>query len=195
MKAPLSRTDPLIAVIGPSGTGKSTVVRALAAARIVDVTPSWTTRPARPGEEGVCVEHRFVTDEEFDTLQGRGAFAATIRPFDLPYRYGLPAISRPRHGAVALLMLRAALIPALRAHYDRPAIYQIEDSRERVADRLLRRHRAPAELGTRLIDYDVEVALGRAVADRVFVNDRTVPRLVAVMREAIATDFGLGVPS
>lgn len=187
---PLTRRDPLLVVIGPSGAGKSTVVQALAGAGVVDVNPSWTTRPPRPGELERCVEHRFVTDQEFDALDGRGHFVETIRPFGLPYRYGLPAV-RSARGTVPLLMLRAPHVPVLRRHYDRATIYQVEDSRGRVAARLATRHPGPAELGTRLRDYEVEVALGRAEAGRVFVNDRDVASLVAAVREAIAGDFGL----
>ncbi|HXM56263.1 MAG TPA: hypothetical protein VOB72_12800 [Candidatus Dormibacteraeota bacterium] len=184
----LSRREPLLVVIGPSGAGKSTAIRALAAAGVVEVTPSWTTRPARPDELSRCVEHRFVTDGEFDELGRRRFFVATIRPFGLPYRYGLPAVRAPRPDAVALLMLRAPHISVLRRHYDRAVVYQVEDSRERVAARLL--ERGSVELGSRLRDYDAEVALGRATAVRVIVNDRDVVSLVAALRDAISADFG-----
>jgi guanylate kinase len=187
----LTRRDPLLVVIGPSGAGKSTVVQALAGAGVIDVTPSWTTRPPRPGELERCVEHQFVTDRAFDALDRQGTFVETIRPFGLPYRYGLPAVRLARGAAVPLLMLRAPHIPVLRRHYDAPSIYQVEDSRERVAARLAARHQDPAELGTRLRDYDTEVALGRAAASRVFVNDRDVASLVVAVREAIAADFRL----
>jgi guanylate kinase len=187
----LTRRDPLLVLIGPSGAGKSTVVRALAAAGVVDVNPSWTTRPPRPGELERCVEHRFVTDREFDALDRRGLFVETIRAFGLPYRYGLPAVRTPQDGAAPVLMLRAPHVTVLRRHYDRASIYQVEDTRERVAARLAARHADPAELGTRLRDYEVEVALGRVEAGRVFVNDRDVASLVSAVREAIAADFGL----
>jgi guanylate kinase len=181
----------VLAVIGPSGAGKSTAVRALAGAGVVEVTPSWTTRPSRPGEVGRCVEHRFVTDERFDELERLGCFTATIRMFGLPHRYGLPAVPEPRAGAVPLVMLRAPHVAVLRRRHERAVVYQVEDSRERVADRLLGRDRDPAELGTRLRDYEAEVALGRAEADRVFVNGGSREALVAALREAIAADFGV----
>jgi guanylate kinase len=187
------RRDPLLAVIGPSGAGKSTAVQALAAAGVVDVNPSWTTRSPRPDEVGRCVEHRFVTDREFDELEGAGFFQGAVRMFGLPHRYGIPAIRAPRPGAVALVMLRVPHLALLRRVHELPLVYQVEDSRKRVAQRLIRRH---GELGTRLRDYEAEVALGRAEADRVFVNDRDPAALVASMRRAIADDFVLaGAPS
>ncbi|HSR26810.1 MAG TPA: hypothetical protein VLW53_24895 [Candidatus Eisenbacteria bacterium] len=189
MQTALPPRDPLLVVIGPSGAGKSTAVRALAAAGVVEVTPSWTTRPPRPGELEACVEHRFVTDREFDALAGRGFFLETIRMFGLAHRYGVPAVRRPANGAVPLLTLRAPHVPVLRRHYERASVYQVEDGRERVAVRLLRR--GSAELGTRLRDYDAEVALGRAAADRVIVNDRDPACLVAAVRAAIEEDFGV----
>ena len=194
MTDPSRRDLRVLAVIGPSGAGKSTAVRALVAAGLVDVTPSWTTRPPRPGEVGRCVEHRFVTDGEFDELERRGFFVATCPMFGLPHRYGLPAVGEPRAGAVPLVMLRAPHVPVVRRHHERVAVYQVEDGRERVAARLLDRHRDLAELGTRLRDYDAEIALGRAVADRVFVNGGEPADLVAAMGEAIAADFGAAAP-
>lgn len=64
----MSRRGRLLAVAGPSGVGKSTVVR-----RLVEVRPelwlsvSATTRNPRPGEvDGV--DYFFLTPEEFDGL-------------------------------------------------------------------------------------------------------------------------------
>jgi guanylate kinase len=132
-----------------------------------------------------------VDDRRFDELERGGAFVETVRLFGLPYRYGLPFVRAPRPGAVPLLMLRAPHVPVVRRHYHRAVVYQVEASRERVAARLAAR--GPAEeVGTRLRDYEAEVALGRAAADRVIVNDRDVAALVAAVREAIAVDFGVG---
>jgi guanylate kinase len=189
--------DPLLAVIGPSGAGKSTAVQALADAGVVDVNPSWTTRPPRPGEVERCVEHRFVTEAEFDALERAGFFVESVRMFGLAHRYGLPPVRRAAAGAVPLVMLRVPHLGLLRRLHDLPLVYQVEDSRERVAARLLRRD---GELGTRLRDYEAEVALGRAEADRVFVNDRDAEALVTAIRQAIVADFlprlaGAGVRS
>src|SRR5436305_590449 len=84
---------PVVVFIGPSGSGKSTVVRELASRGLVTVHPTWTTRPRRADEQQGSLEHRFVSDGEFDELCRRGCFIETVRLFGLPYRYGLPPLA------------------------------------------------------------------------------------------------------
>jgi guanylate kinase len=183
-----SSPERLLVVIGPSDAGKSTVVRGLAAAGLIEVTPTWTTRPPRRGEHAASIEHRFVSEVEFDRLERCAAFLGTARLFGLPYRYGLPAIRRPAPGRVAAIMLRAALVPRLRALLGDLTVYQVEDAEGRVAERLLERSREGAELGSRLADFEAEVALGRSLAHRVFVNSGDPAALTAALARAIRLD-------
>ncbi|ALM09612.1 MAG TPA: guanylate kinase [Candidatus Peribacter riflensis] len=61
----------LVLIIGPSGVGKSVVLRALKAQHPEYVFPrSATTRPRRPGEGDDL--YRFLTDAEFDALVREG---------------------------------------------------------------------------------------------------------------------------
>src|SRR3954451_2133494 len=102
---------PVVVFIGPSGSGKSTVVRELADRGLVTVHPTWTTRPRRQDEQAGSLEHRFVSDAEFDRLCERGFFLETVTLFGLPYRYGLPPVGSPRAtGALDAVMLRAPLV-------------------------------------------------------------------------------------
>ena len=72
-------TGKLIIISGPSGVGKSTVVR-----RLLDLCPlpltlsvSVTTRPAREGEiEGV--DYIFVSDDEFAKRREAGDFLECV---------------------------------------------------------------------------------------------------------------------
>lgn len=81
-------TGPLVVVSGPSGVGKSTVVRAV----LERVPQAWlsvsaTTRPARPGEvDGQ--DYFFVSGAEFDRMQAAGELleSATFAG----NRYGTP---------------------------------------------------------------------------------------------------------
>src|SRR5205085_11400244 len=109
--ARMSSTQPVVVVIGPSASGKSTLVRELHRLGLVDVRPTWTTRPIRPDEADGSLEHRFVTDAEFDRLKNAGFFLDTVEMFGLPYRYGLP---RSTARTTEVVMLRAALVERFR---------------------------------------------------------------------------------
>jgi guanylate kinase len=73
---------------GPSGVGKGTVVR-----RVLELVPglflsvSVTTRERRPSERD-GIDYRFVTDEEFDGLVGRGELLEWAEIFG--HRSGTP---------------------------------------------------------------------------------------------------------
>src|SRR4051812_28800945 len=110
---------PVVVFIGPSGSGKSTVVRELADRGLVTVHPTWTTRPRRADEQQGSLEHRFVSDDEFDELCRRKFFIDTVSLFGLAYRYGLPPLDDGSAGAtspalhaapVDAVMLRAPLV-------------------------------------------------------------------------------------
>jgi guanylate kinase len=182
----LGRAEPLLAVIGPSGSGKSTAVRELVRIGAVEVTPSWTTRPRRPDEQHGSIEHRFMDDAAFDELVTSGFFLDVVQPFGLPYRYALPAVPRADSDAVPAIMTRVAFIPLLRRFYTRPVVYQIEDDFGRARARVLARR---GEIGTRLDDHERERVAGRAVADRVFVNDGGVDALAAALVRALNDDL------
>ena len=155
---------------------------------LIELTPTWTTRPPRRGEPSACIEHRFVSEDEFDRLEDCGAFLGTVRLFGLPYLYGLPPL-HPGVGRVSAVMLRAALVPRLRDLFADLTVYQIEDDRDRVAERLRQRSREGAELGSRLAGYEAEVLLGPVIAHRVFVNGDGPAVLADVLARAIGLDF------
>jgi guanylate kinase len=187
--APATRLRVLV-VIGPSGAGKSTVVRSLQRRGIVEVTPSWTTRPRRDDEAHDTVEHRFVSEDTFSEHQRAGRFLEVVAPFGLPYRYGLPAIDPPSGGRVPLVMVRAPLLGLVGRHVAGHLTYQVEDSYDRARERLLARHLDPSVLGSRLEGYEWERVAGRRLAARVFVNRASTAALVDAVTDAIAEDFG-----
>lgn len=175
--------------IGPSGSGKSTVVRALHQRGVIEITPSWTTRPRRDDELHGSIEHRFVTEEEFTHLEGAGFFLEVVQPFQLPYRYGLPRIVSVSPGAVPAIMVRAPLMPLVARHFPRHVTYHIEASYARARERVVSAGGSDAALGTRLESFQDERRLGRTLAARSFVNDATVAELVEAVADAISTDF------
>ena len=176
----------VLAVLGPSGSGKSTVVRELHRRGVIEVTPSWTTRPRRDDERDGSVEHHFVDDEEFAARQDGGYFLEVVQMFGLPYRYGLPAVSEPADGRVPAIMVRAPLMPLVDRHFPGYVAYQIEDGYQRAQERLRRR---AGDLGTRLHGFEEECRLGRKAAHRIFVNRGSVGDLVDAVADAVGQDF------
>jgi guanylate kinase len=182
----------VLVFLGPSASGKSTVVRELHRRGLIEVTPSWTTRPRRADEQAETVEHRFVSEEEFTARQREGLFLETVTMFGLPYRYGLPAVGAPGdHGRVPAIMVRAPLLPLVARHFPDHVAYQIEDRYERVPERLARRGGSDAELGTRLEGYEDERRQGRALTHRTFVNAGSVEELIDAVAAAVQQDFAI----
>ena len=180
--------NPVVAIIGPSGSGKSSVVRELHRRRLITVHPTWTTRPRRPDEPGGSLEHRFVDDDEFDRLDAAGFFCETVRMFGLPYRYGLSAHGRSTPGRVDVVMVRAALVDRLRTHLPVGRVYQIEDESYRSWRRMIDRGATAVDVAARVADNERESALGRHVADRTFRNDRSIADLADRLAEALRHD-------
>jgi guanylate kinase len=181
----------LLAFIGPSGSGKSSVARELQSAEVIALTPSWTTRPRRPDELDTEIEHRFVSDDEFVRLERSGFFLEVVEMFGLPYRYGIPDVPAPQDGRVPTLMVRAPLLPLLAAHYPDHVVYQIEANADDARQRVLARHHDASEVGSRLDDYTAERDLGRAGAHRVFSGRVALAELVQAVCDGIAEDFAV----
>src|SRR5262245_28068895 len=79
----------LIVLSGPSGVGKSTVLRALVARHPehLRLSISATTRPPRPGEvDGV--DYYFLTPEEFARRRAAGEFLECCEVFGRGHWYG-----------------------------------------------------------------------------------------------------------
>jgi ribose 1,5-bisphosphokinase PhnN len=176
----------LLAVLGPSGSGKSTVVREMHRRGVIEVTPSWTTRPRRDDELDGSDEHRFVGEDEFAARQDAGFFLEVVQMFGLPYRYGLPAVGPPAGGSVPAIMVRAPLLPLVARRFPGYVAYQIEDGYQRARERLGRR---PGDVGTRLEGFEEECRTGREAAHRIFVNQAGVGDLVEAVARAVRRDF------
>jgi guanylate kinase len=188
----LEPNDRLLVIIGPSGTGKTTALQLLHEKGVIEVTPSWTTRPPRDDEAEGTLEHTFLDEKSFKEKADAGYFLETARLFDLPYQYGLPKLEKPEGSKAATVMLSAGLLPLMDKYYKNYTIYQIEDKPEKAAGRLQEREAAGHAMGSRFEDYQKEVADGRKRADRVFTNDGTLEELAGKIAEALIEDRLVG---
>ena len=96
--------DDLVVVSGPSGVGKSTVVRALLR-RMPGLTfsVSATTRAPRQGEVGGR-EYTFLSREEFQQRVADGRFIEHADVFGRLYGTPVEELDRARHDGKALLL-------------------------------------------------------------------------------------------
>lgn len=178
-----------LVIIGPSGVGKTSLVRELKKLGVVSPFPSWTTRPPRPEEREEQIDHIFVSDSEFEKQKQEGRFLETVSLFGLPYQYGLPPIKAASFEMVTVILLRAPLLDLLKNHYKDYKIYQIEDSVHLVSERLQAREQNGEMTGDRLKQHEAELAMGRGLADRIFENDSTIAALADKVAQAIKKDF------
>jgi guanylate kinase len=84
----------LLIVSAPSGTGKTSLVKALLAqVGGIVVSVSHTTRPPRTGERD-GEDYFFVSEAEFDAMQKRQAFLESARVFDHWYGTARATVNR-----------------------------------------------------------------------------------------------------
>jgi ribose 1,5-bisphosphokinase PhnN len=83
-------------------------------------------------------------------------------------------------------MLRAPFVPQFVALVPDVLVYQIQADADTAALRLRRRGEGDAELRARLDGYDGELAAGRHLAHRTFVNDGDLDSVVAAVSGALA---------
>ncbi len=172
-----------VAVVGASGAGKDALLsyareRADTFARFPRRA---ITRPPGPGED-----HDPVTEDEFATARGRGAFAVYWRAHGLCY--GLPASvdAEVRGGLVVVANVSRGVIDELDARYQRVVVVHVTVAEEVRAQRLRARRREPElGIGQRLARPDP--APGHRV-DAVIQNDGSLAeggtQLLRIIRDA-----------
>ncbi len=116
----------------------------------------------------------------------------TARLFGLPYRYGLPKLEKSEGSRVATVMLQASLLPLMDEHYTNYTIYQIEDTPEKVSERLREREAAGHDMGSRMKEYEDEIAAGHKRDQRIFTNDGSLEALAGQIASALIEDRLVG---
>lgn len=175
-------TAPLIAVVGPSGAGKDSVIDA--ARRRLDGDPRFAfprrvvTRPAGAGFE----DHVAAAPAEFAALDAAGAFVFAWEAHGI--RYGIPAAIADdlAAGRSVVVNLSREAVVAARARFP-TVVVEITAPVPVLAERLARRGRETAA--------EIRERLSRAEAvpvdaDRVVVNDGPLERAVDAFAAILA---------
>jgi ribose 1,5-bisphosphokinase len=166
------RNGVFIAVVGPSGAGKDTIIRyarqLLAEVTDVHFVRRVITRPSDASSE----EHESVDDAAFEEARRRGDFSLSWSAHGLMYALPASVDATIAGGRVAVANLSRGALPALRGRYANVAVanvavVEITARPEILADRLAARGResrgevltrlartAPVELGPGLVSID-----------------------------------------
>lgn len=193
------RAGLLVVISGPSGVGKTTLVRAVEADLIPDVafSVSVTTRDPTP-KDRPGIDYDFIDDAAFDAMVARGELLEWAGVFGR--RYGTPRAPVDRHldaGRVVLLeidvrgavQVRSAMPGAL-------LIFVLPPDERTLLDRLRARGREDeASIQRRFAEATREIGEARSSGayDRFVVND-DLDRARAEMIEAIRHRRTTGAP-
>ncbi|MFP4240121.1 MAG: phosphonate metabolism protein/1,5-bisphosphokinase (PRPP-forming) PhnN [Rhodosalinus sp.] len=131
----------LIAVVGPSGVGKDTVMAAMAARRPdLHIVRRAVTRPAS-GTEPFAP----VTEAEFARRDAAGEFALAWRAHGLAYGLPRAELAGLAEGRDALANLSRRVLAEARARFPRLVVLALHASADVLAQRLSGRGRETAE--------------------------------------------------
>lgn len=172
-------TGRLVAVVGPSGAGKDTLIAALIARRPDLVRARRAiTRPPDPGAE----DHEPLTPEAFAERLDRGAFLFHWDAHGL--RYGIPreVLDDVAAGRTVLFNGSRAALPAARAVFPGLEVVMVTAPPDLLARRLAERGRETArEIAGRLDRGGLTPPEGAIVV----VNDGTLAQGVARLEAAL----------
>ncbi|MEQ5871034.1 phosphonate metabolism protein/1,5-bisphosphokinase (PRPP-forming) PhnN [Sagittula sp. NFXS13] len=165
----------LIAIVGPSGVGKDSVMAGIVAASPkVGIVRRVITRAAEAGGEDFLA----VTPQLFEQMRTEGAFCLTWAAHGL--LYGIPEAARDQvaEGATLLVNLSRGVLPAAQKMFPGLLVLQLTAAPEVLARRLALRGRENAEeIKGRLAR--AEFAMPEGVAARRLHNDGSLDEAVA----------------
>jgi ribose 1,5-bisphosphokinase len=182
------RNGAFVAVVGPSGAGKDTLIAhakaALAEEPQVDFVRRVVTRPS----DGQTEDHDTLVDAEFVEAEAEGAFALAWEAHGL--RYGLPAsVDRAiENGQVAVANVSRGALPALRRRYANVAVVEVTADPEILAARLAGRGReSRGEILARLARTVACDTTGPSIPlDNSGPKEIAGDKLIAIIRKAMA---------
>jgi len=130
-----------VAIVGPSGAGKDTVIGYARALFTDETRLEFVRRVITRPSDAASEDHDTLADAAFVEAEADGAFAISWGAHGL--RYGLPADVdwSVANGHVAVANVSRAIIPTLRERYANLAVVEITASPQVLAERLAMRGR------------------------------------------------------
>jgi guanylate kinase len=190
-----TRPGKLVVISGPSGVGKTTILRSLLA-DLPHLLPSVsaTTRPPRAGERD-GVDYHFIPQEEFDRRRDAGEFLECCRVYGRQHWYGtLLAEVAPRLAAGNWVVLEIDVegtLSVLQKYPEAVTIFVEPSHPDQLRERLLgRATESPEAMARRLEVAHRELLQSHHYRHRV-VNDDDPAAAVTTIEEIL---FAAGLP-
>lgn len=166
-------TPKVIALVGPSGAGKTAIARKLAESPLFAIPRSTTTRAPREGEEATA--YHFVSREEFNSKKELGCFLETTSYAGESYGTTREEIEQIwKQGKHAVMPIDICGANAMHAVFGAQAVSVfINRPRRDVISAILERSVPNSDKTKRLISLDHEYA-NRDICDLSVNNDGTI---------------------
>lgn len=150
------RPGTLVLVVGPSGSGKDTLIRAARGQLACDSSYLFVRRVITRGIDA-NEDHEVVTDDEFSSREDRGEFALSWSAHGL--RYGVPSsiASAIATGTTVICNVSRTVVDFARSRFRFVVVIEISAPVETLAARLSRRARETVEDQTARLQRSLEV--------------------------------------
>lgn len=195
-----ARRGVLLVISGPSGVGKSSVVREVLRRTGARFSVSVTTRPRRPGERD-GIDYRFVDAEEFDRMMRDGELLEWAEYGG--HRYGTPKAAVLAHldegDSVVLDIENRGARQVKEAYPDAVLVFLAPPSMAELERRLRSRGDTDEEAVARRLGVAArQIAEAPRLFDHVVVNDdleTTIARVVSILESSLPRARGEDVPA
>ncbi|MEC5324478.1 phosphonate metabolism protein/1,5-bisphosphokinase (PRPP-forming) PhnN [Aurantimonas sp. A3-2-R12] len=171
---------PFVAVVGPSGAGKDSLLAIAAAALATDSTFFFPRRVVTRIALADAEDHDSLTPAAFAAAEAAGAFCLTWSAHGLSY--GLPSeiSKRLKAGETVVANVSRAVLPEAAARFSRLHVIEIVAPRHLLVERIAARGReTPAEIDLRLRrQATLDVPEGAEGVHRIH-NDRAIDAAAA----------------
>ncbi|WP_416897712.1 MAG: phosphonate metabolism protein/1,5-bisphosphokinase (PRPP-forming) PhnN [Minwuia sp.] len=155
----MSETGGLVVIVGPSGSGKDTLIDRMR--DVFDGDPGvqfvrrTVTRPVQPGTE----DHDSLSERDFEAAEARGSFCVTWRANGLAYGWPAELKEQISDGAVAIANGSRQALPSIRAVFPKAKVVALTVNEDELRRRLHARGRETAE--------QIEARIQRSLDSRV----------------------------
>ncbi len=143
--APAPRIGKLIAIVGPSGAGKDTLIDAARAAFAGDPGLVFPRRIITR-ESSSAEDHDTLPEEEFARIEAEGGFSLSWRAHGLSYALPLDVRTATERGIHAVCNLSRSSLSEARERFARVNVVLVTAPAEVIAQRLAARRRESDEL-------------------------------------------------